>query len=261
MDHDLFQLHSALEHSHWWFTGRREIIYCLIRCLAPPGRNTTLVEIGCGTGGNLVHGSRDYATIGMDASPVAVAAARRALPASAVVCSSSVSDLPPRRSGDTRFWLLLDVLEHVADDRGLLSEVSRAMAVGEHVLVTVPADPSLWDHHDEVFGHFRRYTLTSLRRVWDNLPFAEELLSHFNARLYFPVRLARGLFRLLRRSGGCAGTDFFLPPEPINRLLHRIFAGECRRLARVFHGARGYRHGVSAVAVLTRIDGAFFPNP
>lgn len=67
--------------------------------------------------------------------------------------------------GDERFdlLLLLDVLEHVDDDLGLLrSLVSAHVGDGGRVLITVPAGPRLFGPHDAALGHRRRYTRRGL---------------------------------------------------------------------------------------------------
>ena len=58
------------------------------------------------------------------------------------------------------------------------------------------------------------------------------------------------------RVAGLAGTDFKIPPQPINRLLENIFAGEARVLCRAMQSGRGgYRKGVSLMALLQRKPG------
>ena len=54
--------------------------------------------------------------------------------------------------------LMMDVLEHVDDDVGLL----RQYAPQGHVLITVPAFPFLWSGHDVFLEHRRRYTRSKL---------------------------------------------------------------------------------------------------
>jgi SAM-dependent methyltransferase len=54
--------------------------------------------------------------------------------------------------------LLLDVIEHVADDRQLLDDaVGRLTRPGGWVLASVPAYPSLFSNHDRFLHHYRRY--------------------------------------------------------------------------------------------------------
>ena len=62
--------------------------------------------------------------------------------------------------------MLLDVLEHVEDDVGFLSElVEQRLNDGGQVLVSVPAWPSLFSSHDTHLKHFRRYTPQTGRQM------------------------------------------------------------------------------------------------
>src|SRR5258708_1580191 len=55
--------------------------------------------------------------------------------------------------------LMMDVLEHVDDDVGLLRHYAGLVAPGTRVLITVPAFQSLWSGHDLFLEHKRRYRL------------------------------------------------------------------------------------------------------
>jgi SAM-dependent methyltransferase len=55
--------------------------------------------------------------------------------------------------------LMMDVLEHVDDDRGLLRHYAAKVPSGAHFLVTVPAFRFLWSGHDVFLEHKRRYRL------------------------------------------------------------------------------------------------------
>ncbi len=62
---------------------------------------------------------------------------------------------------------LLDVVEHVEDDRGLLSGLvgQDEIHADTRFLITVPAYEDLFTTHDVFMGHFRRYTNASLKQV------------------------------------------------------------------------------------------------
>ena len=62
-----------------------------------------------------------------------------------------------------RLILMMDVLEHVDDDVGLLREYCDRMPSDGMVLITVPAFQFLWSGHDVFLEHRRRYTATSLQ--------------------------------------------------------------------------------------------------
>jgi SAM-dependent methyltransferase len=50
-----------------------------------------------------------------------------------------------------------DVLEHVADDEGVLGQCFLALRAGGGMILTVPQHPFLWSAADEYAGHQRRY--------------------------------------------------------------------------------------------------------
>ncbi|OOL34484.1 bifunctional 2-polyprenyl-6-hydroxyphenol methylase/3-demethylubiquinol 3-O-methyltransferase UbiG [Pseudomonas sp. FSL W5-0299] len=68
-------------------------------------------------------------------------------------------------SVDADLVLLMDVLEHVDDDVGLLKAYVDKVPSGSRFLMTVPAFQFLWSGHDDFLEHKRRYTLAQLETV------------------------------------------------------------------------------------------------
>ena len=256
-----FSVHAAIEERHWWFLGRRRIVTTLVRRLIPPSTTTSIVDIGCGTGGNIEALARDYACIGIDPSAEAIELARSRFPHARFLCGSTTEALQQVQARASLF-LLMDVLEHVPDDVFLLSSLLAGVEPGAYVLLTVPADMRLWTEHDVSFGHYRRYDAARLARTWSGLPVTPLLLSYYNSRLYPIVRGVRTLNRWRGRASGMAGTDFAMPPPPVNAWLSAIFAGEAARLVDVLERrrSRGFARGVSLIAVLRREPGVIQPR-
>lgn len=250
-----FAVHEQLEATHWWFVARRRILRRLLAEVLPPDPQTTVIDVGCGTGANIASLAGDYRCLGIDTSPDAIAAARRRFPQVEFLLGQAPDDLGPR-AAEAKAWLLMDVLEHVPDDFAMLSRLFAAAAPGSYFLITVPADRRLWSVHDESFGHYRRYDRRRLERLWQHLPVRPLLVSHFNARLYPIIRLVRWLHRRRNRAAGTAGTDFSLPPRWANRILEQTLAGETKALLDKLRGrGRGYQRGVSLVALIERRPG------
>lgn len=256
-----FALHAQIEQRHWWFVARRRIMRSLVRQVLPPERGETVVDVGCGTGANIAALAGDYRAVGIDTSADAIEFARRRFPRVEFLQGFAPEDLGSL-AADARLFLLMDVLEHVRDDFRLLSELLAAASPGAHFLITVPADLSLWSEHDVSFGHYRRYDLARFTRVWQGLPVTTLLASSCNSRLLPLVKLSRSWSRRRGQTGGQAGTDFWLPARPMNRALEEIFAGEGRTLLDIVRGRsrRGYRHGVSLIALLRREEGEIEPR-
>jgi SAM-dependent methyltransferase len=62
--------------------------------------------------------------------------------------------------------LLLDVLEHIADDEPFLRDVVVAnLKLGGHVLISVPAWMFLFGRHDRNLRHYRRYAPHNVRSI------------------------------------------------------------------------------------------------
>jgi SAM-dependent methyltransferase len=91
--------------------------------------------------------------------------------------------------------LLLDVIEHVADDVALLRTVAGKVEPGGTVLVSVPAWPRLMSQHDVHLGHFRRYTPRALRAAVE----AAGLTIVREGGMFGSLLAARALQRIITR--------------------------------------------------------------
>ncbi len=61
--------------------------------------------------------------------------------------------------------LLMDVLEHVDDDVGLLHHYVNKVPQGAQFLISVPAFQFMWSGHDVFLEHKRRYRLNVIENV------------------------------------------------------------------------------------------------
>jgi hypothetical protein len=88
--------------------------------------------------------------------------------------------------------IMLDVLEHIKDDSAFLQqEVMPRLKPESHLVISVPAHPSLFTSHDTFLGHYRRYTRKQLLDVSGKF-------FHNNQHGYLFISLA--LVRLLQRA-------------------------------------------------------------
>ena len=82
--------------------------------------------------------------------------------------------------------LMMDVLEHVDDDVGLLAEYVMKVPPGAHFLITVPAFSFLWSGHDVFLEHKRRYSLAEIEGVVNRAGLSVESSSYYYG-LIFPL--------------------------------------------------------------------------
>ena len=261
MESGIFPVQAEIEGKHWWFVARRKIISDIVHHVFPPPQAGAILDVGCGTGGNIAHFGGEYRCIGIDPTPVAIELSKQRFPAVEFICGMAPDDLGNLKK-EVKLVLLTDVLEHVPDDFEMLSKLWEATTPGTLFLITVPADERLWSPHDESHQHYRRYDLPRLERLWKDLPATPLLVSYFNSRLYPLIRSARQMSRWLGRGSGVNQSDLKMPSNMANTVLKNIFAGESTGLLRQLEGqsAKGPGYGVSLIAVVRREEGNVTPH-
>lgn len=96
--------------------------------------------------------------------------------------------------------LLMDVIEHVADDRAFLREITeRRLAEGGRMLITVPAFQFLFGPHDRFLGHYRRYSLRGLQELADRAGLRCSSSGYMFSALLLPRLLSSSLQRFLEK--------------------------------------------------------------
>lgn len=77
--------------------------------------------------------------------------------------------------------VMINVLEHVEDDRAILDELWALLRPGGRLVLWVPALPALYSDFDRRVGHFRRYRLADLRSTLGTAGFKTEDVRYANA--------------------------------------------------------------------------------
>jgi glycosyltransferase involved in cell wall biosynthesis len=92
--------------------------------------------------------------------------------------------------------LMLNVLEHLADEQEALRNIWSALKPGGRAVILVPNHPSLYGTLDEVIGHRKRYSVDKLREALVAAGFRVEKIFDFN-RISVPGWWFNG--KILRR--------------------------------------------------------------
>lgn len=152
---ELEELHEEASRTHFLDRWTRAAI---IERMGPLSAQPTIADVGCSTGYLLedVRAAHPSATlVGVDLIRAGLQKAHRLVPSARLV-RADACDLPLADAGvDT--IVSANLLEHVPNDRGALTEFGRALRPGGRAVIVVPAGPRTYDYYDRFLGHERRY--------------------------------------------------------------------------------------------------------
>ena len=211
-----------VEQSHWWHIGRRKIIAGFVEdiCRRVTDRRPRILDVGCGTGANLMMLSQFGEAEGVDISEDALAFCReRGLDKVRLGAGEEL----PYDAGTFDLVTALDVVEHMDDDLAGLREMQRVLRPGGRVLLFVPTFMFLWGLQDDVSNHRRRYRLPQLARVLEQAGFEIERTTYANITFFLPILLIRKLMRL---TGIKSESENNINVSALNGVLGRMLAAE-----------------------------------
>lgn len=217
------------EDRHAWFAGRTRAIIKYLDAEMPTraaGEEYLVLDVGGGAG-NMAHHLAHYGyVIGLDNNrrPLDVAVQR-----GLDVCQATGDGMP--FDHDTfDLVALLDTVEHIPDEFGVMKECLRVLKPGGKLIVTVPAFMWLWSYNDVINAHQRRYTVPELAEKLSLIGFRIKRISYNN---FFLFPLIAGI-RLLRPDEPELESPHLTEeeevyqvemepiPEPANTILHGV---------------------------------------
>src|SRR5262245_40387571 len=210
-----YEVMFDVEDHHWWFVGRRAIVFSQIedalgahaapRAGVPPEGPLSepphagpralpglsevshagpralpgprVLDIGCGAGATMDHLKRYGRPYGIDLSALPLRFSRQR--GHQRTLRASATELP-FDSESFDLVTALDVIEHLENDAEGLAEIRRVLKPGAPAVIFVPAFQSLWGPNDVQSGHKRRYRLGQLRAAVEKAGLRIETISYAN---------------------------------------------------------------------------------
>lgn len=208
---------GANEDRHWYYVSKSR---ALERCLA--GRQPEqILDVGAGSGlfsKMLLRRTTAKAAICVDPGYTEEW--------SEIQCGKPMAFRRASAVGDADLVLLMDVLEHVDDDVGLLRAYAEPARSGTRFVVSVPAFSWLWSQHDEFLEHRRRYTLNRILRVLSDAGLSPVAGFYFFAALFPAVAIDR-LWRRWWTAPGSPASDLRRHHPVTNSILTGVCLAEC----------------------------------
>ena len=232
------------ESAHWWFKARRKILSAFLEHLNLPP-DASILEVGCGTGGNLemLASYGKLSAVEMDADALQIANTK-----TAGIYDIRKGTFPDSIPFHQQFDLIcmFDVLEHIDHDIDTLRAAKTLLKGNGRIILTVPAYQWLWGSHDAFLHHKRRYSSGQLNNAIEQAGLRAVKLTYFNT-LLFPLALAARLKDKLSERKTAAGTA--VPPPIVNSVLYHLFSSERLLLKRL-----NMPFGLSLLGILETAD-------
>lgn len=218
MERSVYDNMRKIEQDHWWFRARREILGDQLERLNL-GPDARILEVGCGTGGNLTMLARYGHVTGVEPDTESREYAME---------HTGVEVLPgflpgplPEFGGQFDLIAAFDVIEHLDRDRDSLIALQGLLKPGGRMITTVPAHPWMWSEHDAVHHHKRRYRKAEYLDLFAAAGLRLVKATYFNSLLFPPIAAVR-----LAKRGGGGGGDDAIPGAAVNKLLTSVFSFE-----------------------------------
>lgn len=232
---------------HPWWHARARLALALLRThgIFP---SASVLDVGCGWGVNLqALESARYQATGLDISRQILELIDQ--PSRSLIEADLNQPLPLVHELYTGL-LLLDVIEHLDDDRGAISRLAPLASTGAMLIVSVPALPELYSEFDSIQGHRRRYLPETLRATFDGTGFAIEKILWWGSWMIPILRRMRKNAVSKPVAAPKTYADYLrLPPWPAPLLMRALYAWDQKNAL-----AGRLRSGTSLFAVARRLE-------
>lgn len=228
MDDAAFERLLTAEEGSFWFRARRRLLVATLDRHFPHA--ASFLEVGCGNGHVLagVAAAHPHMRVaGSDLSAAGLAHARQRVP-HAQLLQADARELPFRHEFDVVG--AFDIVEHVAEDRRVLSALRAAVRPGGGVIVSVPQHRWLWSDADRFAGHQRRYTRRELADKLADAGLRVRAITSF-VMLPLPLMAASRAWERVSRTPYDPNRELALPAA-VDRVLERALDAEAALIAR-----------------------------
>ena len=221
MQQHTYAIMNRVEDSHWWYVGRRRILESFLEDIVRKSKieNLKILDVGCGTGGNLEMLAKFGAAEGVDISDEALEFCK----AKGLKARKGLAESLPFADESFDVVTALDVVEHLDDDAAGLREMYRVTKTGGKTLIFVPAFMWLWGVQDDVSNHRIRYTKKQIVERLRKAGFEIERATYANWTFFAPILAGRTLMRV---TGIKPESENNVNVSALNGVFGKIFAAE-----------------------------------
>jgi len=220
-----YDIMYELETSYWWHTGMGAIMEQILGPTFNP--DSTLLDVGCGTGARMQLLSQYCAVSGIDMHPRAIELChKRELERTQIGDATAL----PFENESFSHAICCDVLQNLDNDAGGVREVFRVLKPGGYFYISEQAYPVLRSQHDISQGAVRRYTRERLHGLLGEAGFTVKRMTSANTILFPLIAALRLASQAVHPPSMIdpekSRSDLKPMPKPLNYMLRSILEVE-----------------------------------
>lgn len=193
-----FQSINNLENTHWWYLGMKDIWVSLLPKITLKKKFKSILDLGCGTGGNLTELEKFGEAEGLEYSDYAL----RLCKENKHKCfQGSVLDLK-KITKKYQLVTIFDVLYQFEKDRvsDILLNVKNLTEAGGFIMIREPAFNIAFGRHDIEVGTKTRFTKKDFIEIFYEIGYEIKFITYLNFLLFLPIILKRKLDLFLNQN-------------------------------------------------------------
>jgi len=216
---DIKEINSGInQDTHWYYQSKKLPLFDFFRKL-PDDITYDIIDVGSGTG--------FFARIILEEFPTKINKCYLIdieYTEEEMLASQNTRLVKQHKIPDTisnTLVIMMDVLEHLEDDKKMLDEIKLNATGQNYFFITVPAFKSLWSSHDVYLCHYRRYTISSLKEVLLKSDYSITSSYYLYGILFPLVWLSRKISNLLPNK------EVKSQMKPLHPILNKILFSIC----------------------------------
>ncbi len=178
----------VIEDNSYWFHHRNNCFEKLVKKYAP---NKTFYDIGGGNG---------FVSLGLQKAGISTVLIEPSIDGINNGKKRGLNNLVCSTLQEASFKLnslpaigVFDVVEHIENDNDFLQQMHQYLEPDGKLFITVPAYNFLWANEDVYAGHFRRYTVSELKKQLKAIGYEINYSTYLFSALVLPVLFFRAL--------------------------------------------------------------------
>lgn len=216
---------NSLEKTHWWYVGMREISLKTLNRFTN-SLNLEILDVGCGTGGNMEGLSRFGRVFGIDLNETAITYCKQKNLNCQTFDMTSIANLEKKFDLITFFESLSQLPQQKAFN--VIKGLNQVLNSKGLVLIREPAFGLSSGNHDIDVGTLTRFKKTELENELLKSGFSILYSSYINSLLYTPIVLKRKVDIFLKKE---VSSDVYEHSKFINSIFLTVLRLENKLLS------------------------------